>query len=603
MAQAQVIDKPKRWDLPFSRDLSNRVEQRDMSEADIEHLLSIEPFSRMDRQSFPKNLPLHDILKNDTRIRHYRDGDVVVRQGDYGNSAFLILNGSVQVILEGLDQALVGRGERERKSWLRSIAKLITNPRSPEVRDARRYPQMQEKQELAVQEGERVFVQDVTNVLSIFPDVAEKTKNVVMHEGQLFGELAALGRIPRSATVLATGESGATVLEIRWQGLRDLRKYDDALREHTDELFRDFGLASTLRVSPLLAHLSDEDMQKVTQSAEFATYGSFDWYGTFQQLRQKEADPLSKEPIIAEEGHYPNGLVLIRAGFARLSRRHGNGERTYSYLGKGDVYGLAELTHNAAHNQQIPLTATLRAVGYVDVVRIPTRTFEQLILPNIPADTVPKLPSEVVEANLDTAAKESPALEPSTEAPESDDPKIDPAMMEFLVENRLINGTATMMIDLDRCTRCDDCVRACASGHDNNPRFIRHGTIFGHHMVANACMHCADPVCMIGCPTGAIHRDEERGEVVINDITCIGCGTCAASCPYDNIRIVEVRDLSNNDAVMIDPTRGKPIAKATKCDLCVDHHGGPACERACPHDALKRVDMHDLKTLSKWVNR
>ena len=46
-------------------------------------------------------------------------------------------------------------------------------------------------------------------------------------------------------------------------------------------------------------------------------------------------------------------------------------------------------------------------------------------------------------------------------------------MLEFLVENRLINGTAMMIIDTDRCTRCDDCVRACASGHDNNPRFMR----------------------------------------------------------------------------------------------------------------------------------
>ena len=44
----------------------------------------------------------------------------------------------------------------------------------------------------------------------------------------------------------------------------------------------------------------------------------------------------------------------------------------------------------------------------------------------------------------------------------------------FLVEHRFVNGTASMLIDLDRCTRCDDCVRACAVAHDNNPRFVRH---------------------------------------------------------------------------------------------------------------------------------
>ncbi len=99
-----------------------------------------------------------------------------------------------------------------------------------------------------------------------------------------------------------------------------------------------------------------------------------------------------------------------------------------------------------------------------------------------------------------------------------------------------------MLIDLDRCVRCDECVVACARAHDNNPRFNRHGRRHDHYMVANACMHCMDPVCMIGCPTGAIHRSSAGGQVVINDLTCIGCSTCANSCPYDNIRMVEARD-------------------------------------------------------------
>ena len=50
-------------------------------------------------------------------------------------------------------------------------------------------------------------------------------------------------------------------------------------------------------------------------------------------------------------------------------------------------------------------------------------------------------------------------------------------------------------------------------------------------MVANACMHCADPVCMIQCPTGAIHRNVYGGEVIINDATCVGCTACAKICP------------------------------------------------------------------------
>jgi Fe-S-cluster-containing dehydrogenase component len=149
-----------------------------------------------------------------------------------------------------------------------------------------------------------------------------------------------------------------------------------------------------------------------------------------------------------------------------------------------------------------------------------------------------------------------------------------------------------MLIDLEKCVRCDDCVRACADTHGGNPRFVRQGSTFGHWMVANACMHCVDPVCMIGCPTGAIHRTLAGGTVVINDLTCIGCGSCANSCPYDNIRLVQIRERDGRP--VLDPASKEPILKATKCDLCNSLPAGPACERACPHGALQRIDLQSL---------
>ena len=130
----------------------------------------------------------------------------------------------------------------------------------------------------------------------------------------------------------------------------------------------------------------------------------------------------------------------------------------------------------------------------------------------------------------------------------------------------------------------------------SNPRFIRHGRTFDHWMVTNACMHCADPVCMIGCPTGAISRQIGSGVVTINDTTCIGCATCANSCPYDNIRMVEIKSLSGEP--LVDTTTHRPIVKATKCDLCSTNPGGPACVRACPHDALQRVNFQALARLA-----
>jgi Fe-S-cluster-containing hydrogenase component 2 len=110
-------------------------------------------------------------------------------------------------------------------------------------------------------------------------------------------------------------------------------------------------------------------------------------------------------------------------------------------------------------------------------------------------------------------------------------------------------------------------------------------------------MHCVDPVCLIGCPTGAIHRVSHGGTVVINDDTCVGCGTCAGSCPYDNIVMVAIRGGAGE--VLRDPADGEPILKATKCDLCSEQPTGPACVQACPHDALQRVDFRDLGALRK----
>ena len=86
--------------------------------------------------------------------------------------------------------------------------------------------------------------------------------------------------------------------------------------------------------------------------------------------------------------------------------------------------------------------------------------------------------------------------------------------------------------------------------------------------------------------------------VVIDDGTCIGCATCANSCPYNNIKMVDIRD-ENGDYVL--NSAGHTIARATKCDLCFDQLTGPACVQACPHDALTRINIRDSKKLLSWL--
>jgi Fe-S-cluster-containing dehydrogenase component/CRP-like cAMP-binding protein len=577
MALLEVaLERPRRWDEPFGDA---------MRDEDVDQLLDLPPFSDMDPTAFPTALPLREILKNDTRINHYPSGSVVVREADYGHSAFLVLRGNVRVVLSGLDPAMLGRQPGEKRGFLRSLARMWKSSRMPETRR-----HIRPQRELVADDYDpvddltqvRVFLQDV-------PRILDESRTVALKPGDIFGELAALTRTPRSATVVADGD--AWLLEIRWQGLRDLMSRTPSLREHIENLYRENSLRVHLRETPLLAQLPLEVLEKVAAATQFETYGNFDWNAKIDPARRMLPEAIISEPLIAEEGSPGDGILLLRSGFARLSHHFGHGHRTIAYLGKGQVYGLAEAIQTTREGQPAAMANSLRALGYIDLLRIPQAVLEEHVFPHFSREALGQVAARHMVYGRQGADEEH----------SNNSDQIDTPLLEFLVERRLMNGIQAMLIDLERCTRCDDCVRACAATHDNNPRFIRNGQRHGPFMIAHACMHCTDPVCMIGCPTGAIGRDTASGVVRINDLTCIGCSTCANSCPYSNIQMVEVRDASG--AIALDRATQQPIHKATKCDLCADQLGGPACQRACPHDALVRMDLGNLGELSAWINR
>jgi Fe-S-cluster-containing dehydrogenase component/CRP-like cAMP-binding protein len=565
-----AIPRPQRWDVPFGER---------MTEADVDRLLAVEPFRRIDSAAFPPSLPLRGILRGDTRIVHFESGDLIVREGDYGHSAFLILSGAVRIAVERLDAKLLGRGEPPRRSWRQAIAQLWQNAKLPEVRQLSGTDELSNDEVGRREEpdGTRIFLQDV-------PRLLERTGTVRLEPGEIFGELAALSRTPRTATVFADGV--ATLLEIRWQGLRDLMRRTPAIREHVEQLYRANSLRVHLRETPLLKEVPVAALDRIAEATVFESYGNFDWYTDFGANERREpAEQISAEPLIAAEGDPPNGLLFIRAGFARVSRRRGHGHQTVAYLGKGQVFGLEEFAEANESKEAARWQHSLRAVGYVDVLRVPAAVVIETLLPYC------KMQNANCKLQIGLPLRDESGLQTA----------IDPRTLDFLADHRFLNGTQTMLVNLDRCTRCDDCVRSCAATHDNNPRFVRHGPAHDGLMVANACLHCVDPVCMIGCPTGAIGRDADTGTVRINDQTCIGCATCANSCPYEAIRMVEIREPGG--AFYVDAATGQPIVKATKCDFCAGQLTGPACQNACPHDALVRMDMSDAAALANWLGK
>lgn len=570
------IPPPKRWDNPFDPN---------MSDQDVERILAIDPFNRVDQNKFKPPRTLSALLKNDARIIKFRNGDIVVRDGEYdNNSVFFVLSGNVRLMInQGLPRSMLGQEpSRPIKSVLEALSQLWSNHKGVEVRSPEDYMDVGDLGMRGESEGFNAYIHDVSAII-------DQYQPIQLGVGDLFGVVSALTRSPREMTVFVEGE--AELVEIRWQGIRDIRVHAQEIRDNMDHLYRQTSLNKHLKETKLFQHLDAETLNKVAEQTLFETHGDYDWHISYKKLiGESAAKRLEHEPVIAEEGGYVDGLILVRAGFARVSVRAGHGHHTLRFLGHGDTFGFEEVAHNWKARDRTPMRYSLRTIGYTDVLRVPTALVETHVLPYFEEHGLLPEPIETKASGAAVGLNTQPN-------------KISQDMLEFFVEERFINGTATMIIDVDRCTGCDDCVRACAATHDNNPRFVRHGPVHEHYMVPNACMQCVDPVCLIGCPTGAIHRDPRGGEVVINDLTCVGCSTCANSCPYDNIRMVHVND--DKGTQIINQSTFSPILKATKCDLCVDQRPGvsPACERACPHDALRRVDMRDLDASVDLLSR
>jgi len=468
--------------------------------------------------------------------RRFEPGATILQLGGYSDAAYYIASGVVGVRL-----TTVG-ARREAKAAEAADAPRSMADRIQEVLNRRPAEQAVQRPRTAA---------DGTIILSDLAVDLRANEEVLLEAGEVFGEMSALSRYPISADVVARSE--VQCLLIRTAGLRLMFKQKELapFKKMIDDRYRARTLSNHLRNVSLFADLDERSIS---------------------QLREK-AELLSFEPgkQIVEQGAIADAFYLVRGGFVKVAVRAGEANAAVTYLGKGDHAGEVGLLLDE------PWPFSLFALEHVEIVKVPRADFQAVV------SQYPRVQQQLWDATVERLKQRGMvAREPLTSR-----------YLQMAMDTGLIHGESVLLIDLTTCTRCDDCVRGCAETHGGVPRFIREGNKFRAWSIPTACYQCTDPVCMIGCPTGAITRPLGTLEVTINKDTCIGCSNCVRRCPWGNI--IEVPFAS--------PTLNREINLATKCDLCLGRPQGPACVQSCPHGSAVRISFKDLATVSRTLSQ
>ena len=493
--------------------------------------------------------------------REFKRGDIICKQGEYASTAFYVLSGKAEVYILTPDQIALGTLKKKKNNGASGIL---------------------ERLKFWVQgrkEGPRKSITgrrpDIENDQSHLPPELRRAE---LSPGDLFGEMSCINFYPRSMNVRATED--CVMLEIIRTVLDTIRTRKGKYKEKLEKNYRERSLAQHLNTIPLFKDLDPEFID---------------------QLRKKvKLQDFEPGEIIFRQGDTPDAFYLVRRGCIKVTQLQPGGELVLTYLGQNDSFGEIGLLRN------VKRTATCTALDHVEVVKIEKVHFD--FLTHCYDEFKARMEKEIDER---LATGRNVAARPPARA-----------LNEF-IDQELMQAQNVLLLDLEKCTRCDECVQACIDSHDDGKtRLVREGLRFDKYLLATSCRSCMDPVCMIGCPVGSIRR-EETFEIIIED-WCIGCEKCAKQCPYGNIKMHEFprtkeeidKDIeaakrkSEHAAMKVPPAKaapGNPAAPAkdpalkvalvkdiaVTCDQCSTLQE-PSCVYACPHEAAMRVNARDF---------
>jgi CRP-like cAMP-binding protein len=253
---------------------------------------------------------------------------------------------------------------------------------------------------------------------------------------------------------------------------------------------------------------------------------------------QLAAFPKKEKSWSDQDWRLYNRLLLETScpGALYSGQRRDGSENILSYCSEGEFLGEIGVMLEQPRSATCVAYVHPRPLGAGEMTADDWREEDRVELVKIPADAFHKLRRQfpAFEARVEQEIQKRLQRSARQKTLAAWDERGPVMQSERFQQLGLIQGQRLMLIDLDRCTRCDECVNACVNTHaDGRTRLFLDGNRFGKYLVPTTCRSCQDPVCMIGCPVGSIFRGNNR-EMVIED-WCIGCQLCARNCPYGSI--------------------------------------------------------------------
>ncbi|HKS41299.1 MAG TPA: cyclic nucleotide-binding domain-containing protein [Blastocatellia bacterium] len=454
-----------------------------------------------------------------------------------------------------------------------------------------------EPSETIITEGEwggNTFYVAVDGRLDVFVNAngGSGVKVAELPAGTQFGEMSVLAGVPRNATVKSPPDRAVKVLEVQRPALRLLRKIPN-FGETLDKTYRSHGKTSLIGELKSKAGLNDEMGLQLSTISQFRV--------------------LSKGHVLFSERGRVDRLYIVQSGWmsrSSLASVVGQAQVPEDFLGDGFCFGLEGVMRDAVW----PYTATL--MGRTEVLEISVNKLRQNVALR-----------EAVTRGLAAFAPPATIGEKVNFQPVVREKIL--SAQQRLINTGLVDANNLLVMDMELCVRCGNCSLACHKIHGQS-RLTRHGihvtrltkpkkSADQSILSPAVCMHCKDPECLTGCPTGAIGRFG-GGQIDINPQTCIGCGDCASQCPYDAISMVsrkkeapkpngnfasKLRDLFRlTPDPLPQPVEQTDELMAVKCNLCAGTGMNPegskrvayGCEESCPTGALARINPREYFT-------